>query len=514
MMTENETTLAFSTEDEKIIIDSSKNRTKKICISLSAFFVVMGLIMFLVLLSCSSGDKKENLKLINDYTYSEHKQLSETILKDSKTNYINATYDCPANDACKFYFISSNSNSSGYINFTSLISSITIDGESVPVQNYQKFNTSGARNVIIEFKEKVENLDCFFQNCDYLISVDFSNFDTSELTNMYGLFAFCYNLTSITWGPYFSTSKVTDMSDLFNGCYSLELLDLSNFNTAKVTKFSWMFYLCKSLKKLDISSFDTSRATDFSYMFFGCSSLTSIDLSSFKTSEVETMNRMFHDCRSLKTINFGDNFDTRNVKDMGYMFCHCSSLEAFNFDDNFDTRNVNNMNYMFSDCSSLKTISFGNNFDTSNVTNMISMFNGCSSLETLDLSNFNTTALAYANSMFEYCVNLVKIDIQFTSEKWINSERMFRYCKKLKKIDLWGIVAKNLVNAVDMFYNCNSLNFIDIRNLVAGKIGDTQNIFYDLPENGYLIYDSLKLNPNFLATLPPRWTKIDVKFSR
>ena len=172
------------------------------------------------------------------------------------------------------------------------------------------------------------------------------------------------------------------------------------------------------------------------------------------------------------------------------------------------------MDEMFRYCSSLKTINFGHNFDTRNVINMRYMFDGCSSLETLDLSNFNTTALKYAIGMFMNCDNLVNIEQHFTFENLINSGSMFYNCRKLKKIDLSGVVAKNLKRAPYMFFNCNSLTSIDLRNLVAEKIEETEKIFYNLPDNGILIYNSLKLNPNFLVTLPSGWVKTDEKFSR
>ena len=485
-MTEKGTLLSFNNEDEKIIADSPEKRTKRILISLSAFLVVIGLILFVLLSPCSNDDKKENLKLTIDYTNREHRQLSETFLKSSKANNIKAIYDCPGNnETCQFYYVSY--YNPYFINFTSLISSISIDGESVPIQDYYKFENPGVREVIIEFKEKVENLHDFFLFSKYLISVDLSNFDASELTNMEALFYQCGNLKSIIWGSNFSTSKVTNMKNLFFGCSNLDSIDLTKFNTAKVTTFNGMFYGCSSLKELDVSSFDTSSATDFSIMFSRCKLLTTIDLSSFKSDKVNSMNFMFQDCSSLETVNFGDNFNTKSVNKMMLMFSGCSSLKKINFDKNFDTRNVIDMSGMFKDCRSL---------------------------ENLDLSIFNTTILEDAGSMFENCENLVNIEQHFTFENLINSKSMFYNCRNLEKINLSGIVAKNLDNASSMFVNCNSLTSIDLRNLVAGQIKDTDKIFDNLPDTGNLVYNSLKLNPNFLVTLPSGWTRTDVKSSR
>ena len=46
--------------------------------------------------------------------------------------------------------------------------------------------------------------------------------------------------------------------------YSLTELNLSNFDTSKVTNMGGMFSKCSKIVSLDLSSFDTSNATPFS----------------------------------------------------------------------------------------------------------------------------------------------------------------------------------------------------------------------------------------------------------
>ena len=102
------------------------------------------------------------------------------------------------------------------------------------------------------------------------------------------------------------TSQVTDMRMTFNGCSSLTSLDVSNWNTSKVTDMYAMFSHCDTLTSLDVSHFDTSKVTNMSYMFNGCSKLTSLDLSNFNTSQVTTMDGMFIGCESLRDIKIND----------------------------------------------------------------------------------------------------------------------------------------------------------------------------------------------------------------
>ena len=106
----------------------------------------------------------------------------------------------------------------------------------------------------------------------------------------------------------FNTSKVTDMYGMFNGCSSLTSLDVSNFNTSNVERMTSMFQFCSSLKTLDLSNFNTSKVTNMGYMFFGCSSLKTLDLSNFDTSNVDFMNGMFGNCSKLSNLKLGTNW--------------------------------------------------------------------------------------------------------------------------------------------------------------------------------------------------------------
>ena len=60
---------------------------------------------------------------------------------------------------------------------------------------------------------------------------------------------------------------------MFYECSSLTSLNLSNFNTNNVTNMSFMFSGCSSLSKIDLSNFNTNKVKDMSDMFKGCSSL-------------------------------------------------------------------------------------------------------------------------------------------------------------------------------------------------------------------------------------------------
>ena len=54
---------------------------------------------------------------------------------------------------------------------------------------------------------------------------------------------------------------------IFYGCSSLTSLDLSNFNTENVTNMRYMFYGCSSLKLLNLSNVNAQNVIDIGYMF-------------------------------------------------------------------------------------------------------------------------------------------------------------------------------------------------------------------------------------------------------
>ena len=80
------------------------------------------------------------------------------------------------------------------------------------------------------------------------VYIETGDFDTSKVTNMYGMFSDCNALTSLDVSK-FDTSKVTDMGDMFYGCNALITITASEkFVTDKVTNSSKMFANCISLK--------------------------------------------------------------------------------------------------------------------------------------------------------------------------------------------------------------------------------------------------------------------------
>ncbi|EOK55733.1 bacterial surface protein 26-residue, partial [Enterococcus faecalis EnGen0061] len=155
----------------------------------------------------------------------------------------------------------------------------------------------------------------------------------------------------------FDTSQVTSMGGMFIGCRGLQTLDVSNFDTSQVINMSSMFADCRGLQTLDITNFDTSQVTNMSNMFDGCSGLQTLDVSKFDTSKVTGMIYMFRDCSGLQTLDV-TKFNTSQVTYMWNMFSGCSGLQTLDL-SNFDTSQVTNTDEMFDNCDALKKITLG-----------------------------------------------------------------------------------------------------------------------------------------------------------
>ncbi|MBC1385441.1 BspA family leucine-rich repeat surface protein [Listeria innocua] len=142
----------------------------------------------------------------------------------------------------------------------------------------------------------------FYAN--YAVSLDLSNWDTSQVTNMLGMFDSTRYATSLDVSN-FDTSKVTSMASMFMDSAATSL-DLSGFDTSKVTNMQGMFAGIATTS-IDVSNFDTSKVTDMSGMF-GRMAITSLDLSGFDTSKVTNMTDMFFGAQQLQMLTLGSQF--------------------------------------------------------------------------------------------------------------------------------------------------------------------------------------------------------------
>jgi surface protein/YD repeat-containing protein len=166
------------------------------------------------------------------------------------------------------------------------------------------------------------SLTNLFRTLDQVRNIEgLENIDTSQVTNMSGMFSGVSGLTELDVSGW-DTSRVTNMSNMFSGMGNLIELDVSDWDTSLVTNMSGMFSSASGLTELDVSGWDTSRVTNMSHMFSGTSSLTSLDLTNWDVSRATStasnsgMRSMFRGMTSLRELTLGTNFVFRNSPEL------------------------------------------------------------------------------------------------------------------------------------------------------------------------------------------------------
>ena len=317
-----------------------------------------------------------------------------------------------------------------------------------------------------------------------LASLDLSNLDTSHVTNMENMFRGCDRLASLDLSG-FDTSNVTNMESMFEYCCNLQALDLSSFNTSNVTNMRNMFratadYLNRigGDTTIDLNlgeNFHTSKVTDMSGMFDECWYLQNLDVSGFNTSNVTDMKNMFSGCYWLSGLDVSG-FDTGKVTSMEGMFAGCRSIGNLDV-SNFRTDRTHNMSRMFLGCSSLRSLSLAG-FHTASATEMSEMFLGCSGLQKLDLSSFDTSGVGNMSKMFLDCSGLQKLDLSsFDTSGVGNMSEMFSGCGGLQELDLSSFDTSGVGNMSGMFSGCSSLQGLALSNFDTSNVTNMHGMF-------------------------------------
>ena len=174
------------------------------------------------------------------------------------------------------------------------------------------FNTSNVTNMSQMF---------FSSNATTIKGLE--NFDTSNVTTMNSMFAYSQAAT-INGLESFDTSNVTSMYRMFYDS-QVTSLNLSNFDTSKVKNMSGMFASIIGVTTLNLSNFDTSKVKNMSEMF-ASSIVGTLDLSNFDTSSVTNMSYMFSEMLGLRTIYVSDKFKTDSVTSGANMFFNSTNL--------------------------------------------------------------------------------------------------------------------------------------------------------------------------------------------
>ena len=150
-----------------------------------------------------------------------------------------------------------------------------------------------------------------------------------------------------------NSSSGFGLTYMFNDCKVLKSIDTSEIDTTNSSDLKRMFGGCAKLTSLDVSHFNTTNAKSMYWMFRKNEKLTELDLRSFDTSNVESMYGMFVNAINLETIYLGQNFNTSKVKQFNRMFESTSNLKTIYAYNDFSRASLVTANTMFSNAKKL-----------------------------------------------------------------------------------------------------------------------------------------------------------------
>lgn len=183
------------------------------------------------------------------------------------------------------------------------------------------------------------SLKYVFYGLDSVTSIDLSKLDTSNVTNMEGLFENCSNVETIdvsTW----DTSNVTTMKELFQSCSKLKSIDVSRWNTSSVTNMNYLFNSCRELETLNVSAWNTSNVTKFTQVFSVMDSLKTLDIGSWDFGKANLSDNsiygMFVFDKALESIRLPGLISTSSFIAYNFSFYKHDSLKQITFTSAYD----------------------------------------------------------------------------------------------------------------------------------------------------------------------------------
>ena len=222
---------------------------------------------------------------------------------------------------------------------------------------------------------------------------DISNWDTSNVTNMEGIFygadAFNQDISQKTvtgdGASYtaWDTSSVTTMRNMFSGADAFNQ-PIGSWDVSSVTDMYGLFYSANSFNQ-NLSNWNTINVTNMGYMFAANLVFNNNGAPlTFNTSSVTYMQSMFYG-----TGTFNQDISQQEVTVNGLTYTA------------WDTSSVTNMRTMFRQAAAFNQ-DIGS-WNTSSVTTMVQMFFGATAFNQIIFS-WNTSSVTDMQSMFENAV--------------------------------------------------------------------------------------------------------------
>ncbi len=242
-----------------------------------------------------------------------------------------------------------------------------------------------------------------------------------------------------------NTTAVTNMEGLFHHCHEFDG-DISEWNTSNVTNMRYMFASARTFNH-PIEHWNTQNVTTMEYMFWGTS--FNQPIGNWNTQNVTNMEHMFLSAFFNQPIG---EWNTANVTSMANMF---SGARHFNQPiGNWNTSSVTTMRSMFTDARSFNQ-PIGN-WNTGNVTDMKYMFKAALVFNQ-SLENWNIEQVTSCRQMFYEATNFNGSLANWNPIRLDSTDNMFYNADAFNQpIGNWN--TENISSMLGMFQNTDSFN--------------------------------------------------------
>lgn len=369
------------------------------------------------------------------------------------------------------------------------------------------------------------NCNYLFYGCDNLVKIDISDWDTSSVTNMKAMFAWCQKLQSLDDLETLDTSNVKNMSGMFQGCMGLSQIKFKHFNTENVENMDYMFADCSNAEIADLSNLDTSNLKSMYGIFRYCDLLKSINLSSFDLTKCNSfcINELdnlieIQTPYNLKNIFDNEDSDSDYIKEDAALPELTSDYTPWKDDSGkaYSRFPINSKSIQLTrkivhpesfvvfegvsgdlkwniDAQGKLTITGSGEavdkdekaeedeeiypkwheaskyikscvVDVSNITDAERLFADLPYLEKIEFKNFDTSKITNMSYMFYRDYSLKNVDLgAFDTINVETMYKMFSECNSLKNVDLSDFKTNKVCDMEGMFSKCYSLQNLNLQ---------------------------------------------------
>ena len=350
------------------------------------------------------------------------------------------------------------------VNLTGINTEKLVNTSAMFIANPSLNNVIGLEN--LNFTKVVDSRGMFALT--NLTTIDLKGFNNSKIKLADFMFTLNPSLNNIKNLLFIGTGSLESAANMFafTNINNTAIKEVEKWNTSNLTNIEGIFSFLTNVKSINLTNWNTNKIKNAESMF-EFSKFDNITLKDF--NNLENAKSMFEEA-NIKLIIGLEKLKLQNLKFVESMFSNFEGQSTINL-TNLDTSQIKSTEEMFKDVVLNKLIL--RRFD--NLENAKSMFENANISE-FDLINITLKNLKNAESMFEDFKGIEDINLStLNTSKLISTFRMFKN-SKIKNYILKGLSSKNLTNMSEMFYNSLS-EFIDLKDWETNSSLITKDAF-------------------------------------